>query len=413
MTRSVELLQMPTGPGLLAVLPKLAEALSGRGPALAPVAAGDTTQIALLRKAFGIGSPLARHEDDPTDPTAIVIATSGSTGPPKGTLLPRSALVASAAATQARLGPVGCWLLTLPAHHIAGLQVLLRSLATSSEPQIMDTCLPFTAERFAEAVDRLPSGPRYVSLVPTQLHRVLQHETATAALSTFDGVLVGGSATPEQLLRLARQAGVRIVTTYGMSETCGGCVYDGRPLDGVGVELEELGQVVLSGAVVGRGYRNRPGHPAFASPGAPESATGPRTASFRTDDLGEWVDGRLRILGRLDDVIITGGLKIAPTRLEAAIAGLATVAESVVVGVPDPEWGQRVAAVVVAVDRSDPPRLEDLRRACRDAGIDAALQPRSLTVVDELPLRGPGKPDRVTATALAGAELARTAPLPH
>jgi O-succinylbenzoic acid--CoA ligase len=416
-TRSVELLHVPTGPGLLALLPRLADALSGRGPALAPVAAGDTAQIALLSKAFEVGAPLARHEDDPADPTAIVIATSGSTGPPKGTLLPRSALAASAAATQARLGPVGCWLLALPAQHIAGLQVLLRSMATASEPHIMDTGLPFTAERFTEAVDRLPPGPRYVSLVPTQLHRVLQHETATTALRTFDGVLVGGSATPERLLQLARQAGVSVVTTYGMSETCGGCVYDGRPLAGTEVKLDENGRVVLSGAMVGRGYRNMPGHPAFGMAVAPPGvATGPRTtgsASFRTDDLGEWVDGRLQILGRVDDVIVTGGLKIAPTRLEAAIAGVAVVAEAVVVGVPDPEWGQRVAAVVVAADPRNPPRLDDLRRACSAAGIGDALLPRSLTLVDALPSRGPGKPDRAAATALAGAELARAAPLPH
>jgi O-succinylbenzoic acid--CoA ligase len=416
MSRPVELLQMPTGPALLAVLPKLADALSGRGPALAPVAAGDTGQIALLTKAFGTGTALAEDEDDPADPTAIIIATSGSTGPPKGTLLPGSALAASAAATQARLGPAGCWLLALPAQHIAGLQVLLRSLATGSEPHIMDTALPFTAERFTEAVDRLPLGPRYVSLVPTQLHRLLQNEAATTALRTFDSVLVGGSATPEQLQGRARGAGVSIVTTYGMSETCGGCVYDGLPLDGVRVELEETGRVVLGGAVVGRGYRNRPGHPAFAPLQAPPAATARPTArstSFRTDDLGEWCDGRLRILGRIDDVIITGGLKITPTRMEAVIGGLPAVAEAVVVGIPDPEWGQRVAAVVVAVDPINPPRLDDLQRACSAGGIGDAFLPRSLTLVDGLPSRGPGKPDRRAATDLAAAELARAVPSPR
>ena len=206
------------------------------------------------------------------------------------------------------------------------------------------------------------------------------------------------------------------MTTYGMSETCGGCVYDGRPLDGVRVELDEIGRVVLSGAVVARGYRNRPGHPAFAPPVTAPTGTACRTArsaSFRTDDLGEWADGRLRILGRIDDVIVTAGLKITPTRLEAAIAGVPAVAEVVVVGVPDPEWGQRVAAVVVPVDAKKPPRLDDLRRACSAAGIGAALLPRWLTLVDGLPSRGPGKPDRVTATELAGAELARAAPSPR
>jgi O-succinylbenzoic acid--CoA ligase len=129
--------------------------------------------------------------------------------------------------------------------------------------------------------------------------------------------------------------------------------------------------------------------------------------------LGEWNDGRLRILGRIDDVIVTGGLKITPTRLEAAIAGVPAVAEAVVVGIPDPEWGQRVAAVVVAVDPKRPPGLDDLQRACTAAGIGDAFLPRWLTLVDGLPSRGPGKPDRAAATALAGAELARAAPSPR
>src|SRR4051794_21226368 len=201
MTRTVELLEMPTGPALLSVLPRLAAALSGDGPAVAPVAAGDASQIALLTKAFRIGSGLARNEDDPADPTVIVIATSGSTGPPKGTLLHRSALAASAAGTQARLGSAGSWLLALPAHHIAGLQVLLRSLATESSPHILDTGLPFTEQRFVRATEALPGGPRYLSLVPTQLHRVLSDEDATAVLATFTAVLVGGSATPARLLQ--------------------------------------------------------------------------------------------------------------------------------------------------------------------------------------------------------------------
>ncbi len=396
---------MPTGPAVLSVLPRLAAALSGEGPALAPVAAdASSEQVAALSRAFGLGSALAAEEDDPADPTAVVIATSGSTGTPKGTLLPRSALAASAAATQARLGPPGCWLLALPAQHIAGLQVLLRSLAAGSSPHILDTGPPFTAERFTTAVTRLPPGPRYLSLVPTQLHRVLLDGAATAALSSFTAVLVGGSATPVPLIDKAAAADVNVVTTYGMSETCGGCVYDGVPLDGVEATLDTDGRVRLAGRVVGRGYRNSPDHPAFGhgSPG-----------TFRTDDLGEWADGRLRILGRSDDVIMTGGLKIAPTTLETAIAGCPAVSEVVVVGVADPEWGQRVAAVVVPVDTRRPPQLTDLQEACRAAGVAPALWPRSLTLATSLPLRGPGKPDRRAAAELAGGTLARSVRRPH
>ena len=271
---------------------------------MAPVLAGDATQIALLTAAFALGSALASTEDDPADPTAIVIATSGSTGTPKGTLLSRSALAASAAATQARLGPPGSWLLALPAQHIAGLQVLLRSMATGSEPHVLDTSLPFTAARFAGAVGRLPAGPRYVSLVPTQLHRVLQDEAATNALGSFAAVLVGGAATPAPLLERAHDAGIVVVTTYGMSETCGGCVYDGVPLDGVEVRLDGDGRVLLSGPVVGRGYRNMPDHPAFDRDVDP----GP-TVIFRTDDVGSWTAGRLRLLGRIDDVITSAWIE--------------------------------------------------------------------------------------------------------
>lgn len=387
--RRVEFLEVPTGPALVAVLPRLAAALAGEGPALAPVAAGDAEGMARLGAAFGIGGDLGSGEDDPDDPTVLVIATSGSTGPPKGSLLPRSALVASAAATAARLGPPGSWLLTLPAQHIAGLQVMLRSLATGAAPFLLDTGKPFTATAFLDSAVRLPAGPRYVSLVPTQLQRLIQDSAAVAVLAGFTAVLVGGAATPEPLLRRAREAGVPVVTTYGMSETCGGCVYDGRPLDGVQAELDPDGRILLRGPVVGRGYRLLPGHPAFAG-----------RSTFRTDDLGGWTDGRLQVLGRIDDVLISGGIKIAPAVLEAAAGRAPGVAEVLVVGVPDDEWGQLAVAVVVPAP-GPVVTLDALRQACAAAGIAREQHPRALVLLEELPLRGPGKPDRVATLALA------------
>ncbi len=391
-SRSVELLELPTGPALLDLLPRLADALAGHGPALAPVAAGDRARIAELHAAFRTGTPLTDGEDDPDDPTALVVATSGSTGTPKGTLLTRSALTASAAATAARLGAAGTWLLALPAQHIAGLQVLLRSLATGSRPHVLDTGLPFTPERFARASAALPDGPRFVSLVPTQLHRLLADAAATDALRTFAAVLVGGSATPPPLVERARAAEIALLTTYGMSETCGGCVYDGVPLDGVRVELDPEGRVRLRGAMVGRGYRGLPGHPAFAERGV-----------FRTDDLGTWSGGRLRILGRTDDMVISGGVKVAPAVLENAVLALPEVAEVLVVGVDDPEWGQRLVAVLTLAPGSAAPDSHRVRAACRAAGVPAALAPRQVLVVPELPSRGPGKPDRAAAAELARA----------
>ena len=387
--RTVELLEVPTGGALLDLLPRLAAALEGKGPALAPVAAGDHQQITTVTEAFGIGEPLRPGEDDDDDPTAIVVATSGSTGAPKGSLLPRSALQASAASTQRRLGPPGNWLLALPAQHIAGLQVLLRSIASGTEPHILDTGAPFTPDRFTAATDELPDGPRYVSLVPTQLHRILTDPAATIALAGFTGVLVGGSATATDLLRRARDAGATVVTTYGMSETCGGCVYDGVPLDNVTATTDDDGRISLTGPVVGRGYRNLPGHPAFARPG-----------TYRTDDQGAWSDGRLQIVGRIDDVIITGGLKVAPAPLEDSIAALPGVAQVLVVGVPDAEWGRRLVAVVVPTDAGHPPTLDDVQSA------SGAVRPAALTLVTHLPTRGPGKPDRRAAAELAARQLA-------
>ena len=386
--RTVELLEVSTGTGLLGLLPRLAAALDGNGPALAPIAAGDGVQRELLTAAFGIGHPLQDGEDDPDDPTAVVIATSGSTGPPKGTLLPRSALQASAAATQRRLGPSGSWLLALPAQHIAGLQVLLRSIASGTRPHILDTGSPFTPHRFTSAVATLPDGPRYVSLVPTQLHRILTDPSAAAALTTFTGVLVGGSATSTDLLRRAKDAGAPVVTTYGMSETCGGCVYDGVPLDGVTATLDE-GRISLHGPVVGRGYRNLPGHPSFS-----------QAATYRTDDHGVWRDGRLHVVGRIDDVIISGGLKVAPAVLEDAIAAVPGVAQVLVVGLPDPEWGQRLVAVIVPADPTRPPTLDQVQHA------SGTVRPTALAIVDRLPIRGPGKPDRQAAADLAARRLA-------
>jgi O-succinylbenzoic acid--CoA ligase len=213
-------------------------------------------------------------------------------------------------------------------------------------------------------------------------------------------VLVGGAATAPAEIERAQAAGVAVVTTYGMSETCGGCVYDGRPLAGVWWRTQEDGRVELSGPVLARGYRGRPGDPAFRT-----DADGRRW--FRTDDIGETgLDGVLRILGRSDDVIVTGGLKVSPGLVEAALAGQPGVREVVVVGVPDRDWGERVVAVVVptpsGADGSGaaPPELAQLHRRVAEE-VAAYAAPRQLVLVEQMPLTGPGKPDRMALRALA------------
>jgi o-succinylbenzoate---CoA ligase len=387
--RRLEPLPVPTGPGVLGLLPTLRAALSGEGPAVLPHAAG-TTPPAALRP----GEPLTDDEDSDHDPTVAVVVTSGSTGLAKGALLTASALLASASATHDRLGGPGRWLLALPAEHIAGLQVLLRSLVTRADPTILDLTDGFDPARFADAAAATTGVRRYTSLVPTQVRRLLDAGPAARdALAGFDSVLVGGAACDPGLLAEAAAAGARLVLTYGMSETCGGCVYDGRPLDGVQVAVDDDGRIRLGGPVLARGYRGGDATGAFAP------ADGQRW--FLTDDGGRLErDGRLSVLGRLDDVIVTGGAKVAPAVVEAALLGLPEVAEAVVVGAPDPQWGQRVVAAVVIAAGAQAPSLATIRRLVTEqAGLHAA--PHQLLVLEQLPLRGPGKPDRTRLVALA------------
>jgi o-succinylbenzoate---CoA ligase len=332
---------------------------------------------------------------------AVVVATSGSSGRPKRVRLTGAALRASGEATATLLGGHGRWLLALPTHHVAGLQVLARSVLAGTSPVTLSPGMPFTATALAAAVGQLVRdgpGPRYASLVPTQLHRVLQDHAATRAAASLDAVLLGGAAADPRLLARARDAGVRVVTTYGMSETCGGCVYDGRPLPGLRVRLED-GRVHLSGPMLADGY--------VEADGAPDTRlTGERFVVadgarwFRTDDRGQLdADGRLRVLGRVDEVIVTGGHKVEPRDVEAALRSLPQVDDAVVLGLPDPEWGQVVAALIVppAPGCALPDRPDGWRRLLRQEVPPPTLPehalPRRVAVRDGIPLLPSGKPD--------------------
>jgi O-succinylbenzoic acid--CoA ligase len=255
--------------------------------------------------------------------------------------------------------------------------VLVRSVLAGSEP--VELVGPTTVEAFEAATARL-TGPRcYVSLVPTQLRRLV----GSPALLAYDAVLLGGAAAPADLLDRARAAGVRVVTTYGMSETSGGCVYDGVPLPGVTVDAPD-GRVRIAGPVVALGYRLRP------------DLTGEAFAdgAFSTDDLGEvGPDGRLVVHGRADDVVVTGGEKVAPAAVEAVLRRHPAVAEVAVAGVPDDEWGARVVAVVVL--RAGAALTLEQARAHVVAELPRAAAPRELRVVEALPLLASGKIDRM------------------
>jgi o-succinylbenzoate---CoA ligase len=322
------------------------------------------------------------------DGTALVVSTSGSTGEPKGVLLTHAALRASTTASNARLGcvPGDRWLLALPVHHVAGLQVLARARALGTDPVV-----PASTD-----VETLATADAdHVSLVPTQLGRLLD---AGADVARFRTILLGGARPDPTLLGRAVSAGARVVVSYGMTETCGGCVYDGVPLDGVEVDVDAPrsggpagGRIRLRGPVLCAGYRTADGD----RPATDEDGW------FTTGDLGRWGDGRLDVLGRADDVLISGGENVPAAAVAARLREHPAVADAAVTGRTDPEWGEAVVAVVVAVDPRTPPTLEELRDHVR-ATHPPAYAPRHLVVVPALPRDELGKVPHAALRHLAG-----------
>jgi O-succinylbenzoic acid--CoA ligase len=311
---------------------------------------------------------------DEDEPEPLVVRTSGSTGEAKDVVLGRDAMLASAHAALDRLGGPGQWLLALPADYVAGLQVLLRSLVAGTDPVVLDEHAGLD-----QAVAAMSHRRRYVSLVPTQLRRLLDQNPV--ALHAFDAVLVGGAAADRALLEEGRRSGVRVVTTYGMSETCGGCVYDGRPLDGVEVSVDSEGRIHLRGPVLFDGYAGRP------------DLTGQTLVdgALRTQDLGALDEsGRLTVTGRVDDVVVSGGVNVGLGAVEHRVREHPQMKDAAVVGVDDPEWGSRVVAFAVT---EQSPGLDALRDFVAER-LPRTWAPRELVVVPALPLLDNGKVDR-------------------
>ena len=372
------------------LLSALSAALDGTGPAILPL--DRNLPASRLRETLAAFSPTAivtaegidRSAGGPgvAEDVAVVLTTSGSTGVPKAAELTAAALLASARASLDTIGAraaAGRWLCCLPTHHISGLGVLVRSLVSGVPPV------------FADHVDAAlidAAGCDYVSLVPTQLRRLVE---AGAPVDRFGTILLGGAAAPADLLDAAAAAGARVVTTYGMTETCGGCVYDGVPLDGVKVATDAAGLIRIGGPVLFSGYRLAPDLTAAAL----------ADGWFVTSDLGEVTAGGSVVLrGRADDVINTGGEKVVPAQVERALRDLASVSEAVVVGTPDPEWGERVTAIIVPADLAAPPSLARLRTELSGTLPRYSL-PRAVVSVAEIPMLTSGKPDRLKLRMIA------------
>lgn len=370
------------------LLKPLAAALAGEGPAVAPYG-GDfprgLTGPPITENGPQAGEGAHGGGAHGTADIAAIVSTSGSTGIAKQTLLSIDALAASSMATAVRLRGEGQWLLALPVHYVAGLQVLVRSLFAGTSPEVVDLSNGFDPAAFTSAAAEMTDPQRYVSLVPTQLQRLLEEPDprTMAVLRRFNAILLGGGPARSNLLDRAAAENLSVFTTYGMSETCGGCVYNGRPLEDVQIKVEG-GQIWLGGPMVASGYLGQP------ELSAEHFSTENGIRWYRTDDLGELdATGQLHVLGRIDDVLITGGLKVSAAAVRMIIEELDGVEAAFVAGLDDAEWGTVVGAVVVAdADVSDA-----AAHAVREA-LGPHAVPKAFLSMDRLPLLATGKPDR-------------------
>ena len=405
-----------------------------------------------------------RGQTESPESIALVVGTSGSTGAPKQTALSVRALRASARATErffADYPSVGSakpqraasevpaqWLLALPAHYVAGAQVLARSVLAGTTPVVAASVtdrVSFTPEVFLNAAERLSCARRFVSLVPTQVHKLLEAAEANPtmgseiydALGQFTGILLGGAPASASLLTAARELGLNVVTTYGSAETAGGCVYSGTALPGVRLRVVPEDAGLLDSSVAGDAADTERGGSALAG-GAPNTgrvwlggehlASGymgdsVRTAShffvdadgcrwYRTDDYGSLTptapntpedEGApmLNIVGRSDDVIITGGVKVSARAVAAVLESHPAVREAAVMGIPDAHWGSALAAAITlrgasgaqSAPAASGVTCDMLREFCTDK-LGAAGAPKFLRILADFPTASTGKPDR-------------------
>ena len=468
-----------TFPGLLAPLPAPHEdALHPHAVLLSADEPADPQEIlrAFERSLTGELQNNARDNQDPRgrieDPEsiALVVGTSGSTGAPKQTALSVRALRASARATErffADYPSVGSakpqraasevpaqWLLALPAHYVAGAQVLARSVLAGTTPVVAASItdgVSFTPEVFLNAAERLSCARRFVSLVPTQVHKLLEAAEANPtlgseiydALGQFTGILLGGAPASASLLAAARELGLNVVTTYGSAETAGGCVYSGTALPGVRLRVIPEDAGLLDSSVAGDASAGGTPNIGRVWLGGEHLASGymgdsARTAShffvdadgcrwYRTDDYGSLAPAApknapedegapmLNIVGRSDDVIITGGVKVSARAVAAVLESHPAVREAAVMGIPDARWGSAVAAAITLRGASGVQSAPDasqatcdiLREFCTDK-LGAAGAPKFLRILADFPTASTGKPDRQAIYSMLYREYTNT-----
>lgn len=376
---------------------------------------------------------LSRGGHLPPGPAALVRTSGSTSGHGTAVILSAEALIASGEATHHTMGGAGQWLLALPSHHIAGLQVIARSVLAGHWPALVRTAGHFSPALSAVTCpwprprptsDPTASGPRpsrrYLSLVPTQLHDVVAFLEAgnppPEQLANCDAILLGGAAADPALLTRAQAHGIRIVTSYGMTETAGGCIYDGRPLPGVRIRILDpsadnhadtptsRGRIALAGPMLASAYLKEP------SPFITES-DGERW--FITSDIGEFDGEHLRVIGRADNAITTGGQTVAPEAIESALAQAGISAAAF--GQDHPRWGQQVVALIeqASLEQATPVAAhQSLRAQLADiitAQLPAYYVPRRIGVVQKIPRRTLDKIDRRALIVLADSDAVRWA----
>lgn len=384
---------VPPGPaGLTALLDPLRMALRGVGPAITPLPMVSST----ISTEYVDRLRAASFPDDPSQPlesdeVAVVLATSGSMGQPKGVLLTAAGLTALDSLVN---GANAQWIAALPLHSMGGFNVAVRALASGRDPIAVASlggAEPFTSAVFADAVERASGAQIHVSLVATQLRRLLADEIGVAALQACALVLIGAGPLAASTRASAQENLVRLVTSYGMTETSGGCVFDGRPLRGVKVEnySESSSTLVISGPMLATGYRLEPKLTKLHF----------TAAGFITSDHGSVdADGFVTILGRADDVININGVNVSAGAVEQVISDIPEVTAVLVIPIAGPS---DETAIVAAVETSSASSLEAVVKATVQQHLGPAAVPCHVIVQTELPMLPNGKVDREVLSMIA------------